>query len=102
VRGYVADLYHGHMVSGGRTITKQLIKDAIVGNQDTAIRELQEIILAPDITRQFTKQQVLSMYLNTIYYGEQAYGAETAAFTYFNLKYTPTATAASQLDIAQA
>jgi membrane peptidoglycan carboxypeptidase len=102
VRASLADLSHGHIVSGGSTITQQLIKNAIVGNQDTAIRKLQEIILAPDITRQFTKQQVLSMYLNTIYYGEQAYGAEAAAFTYFNLKDTSTATAASQLDIAQA
>ena len=102
VRASLADLSHGHIVSGGSTITQQLIKNAIVGNQDTAIRKLQEIILAPDITRKFTKQQVLSMYLNTIYYGEQAYGAEAAAFTYFNLKDTPTATAASQLDIAQA
>ena len=42
------------------------------------------------------------MYLNTIYYGEQAYGAEAAAFSYFNLQGTSTATAASQLDIAQA
>src|SRR5947209_9720873 len=102
VRASLADLSHGHIVSGGSTITQQLVKNSIVGNQDTAIRKLQEIILAPDITRHFSKQQVLSMYLNTIYYSEQAYGAEAAAFTYFNLHDTPTATAASQLDIAQA
>ena len=102
VRAALADLTHGHIVSGGSTITQQLVKNAIVGNQDTAIRKLQEIILAPDVTRHFTKQQILSMYLNTIYYGEQAYGADAAAFTYFNLQDTPTATAASQLDIAQA
>lgn len=102
VRATLANLSHGHIVSGGSTITQQLIKNTLVGNQDTAIRKLQEIILAPDITRHFTKQQILSMYLNTIYYGEQAYGAEAAAFTYFNLHDTPTATAASQLDIAQA
>jgi len=102
VRAALADLTHGHIVSGGSTITQQLVKNTLVGNQDTAIRKFQEIILAPDVTRHFTKQQILSMYLNTIYYGEQAYGAEAAAFSYFNLQDTPTATAASQLDIAQA
>ncbi|MDQ6661288.1 MAG: transglycosylase domain-containing protein, partial [Chloroflexota bacterium] len=101
VRAALDNLTHGHIVSGGSTITQQLIKNAIVGNQDTMIRKLQEIILAPSVSRQYTKQEILSMYLNTIYYGEQAYGAEAAAFTYFGLKDTPTATAASQLDIAQ-
>ncbi len=101
VRAALSDLTHGHVVSGGSTITQQLIKNAIVGNQESVVRKLQEIILAPSITRQYTKEQILSMYLNTTYYGEQAYGADAAAFTYFDLKDTPTATAASQLDIAQ-
>jgi penicillin-binding protein 1A len=102
VRAALSDVTHGHVVSGGSTITQQLIKNAIVGNQESIIRKLQEIILAPAITRQYTKEQILSMYLNTTYYGEQAYGADAAAFTYFNLQDTPKATAASQLDIAQA
>lgn len=102
VRAAIDNLSHGHIVSGGSTITQQLIKNTIVGNQDTALRKLQEIILAPQVTRLYTKQQILSMYLNTIYYGEQAYGADAAAFTYYNLHDTPTKSAASQLDIAQA
>ena len=102
VRATLSNLTHGQVVSGGSTITQQLIKNAIVGNQETVVRKLQEIILAPSITRQYTKEQILSMYLNTTYYGEQAYGADAAAFTYFNLKDTPTKTAASQLDVAQA
>ncbi|MBA2288481.1 MAG: transglycosylase domain-containing protein [Ktedonobacteraceae bacterium] len=102
VRAALDDLTHGHIVSGGSTITQQLIKNTIVGNQDTAIRKLQEIILAPQVTRYYTKQQILSMYLNTIYYGEQAYGADAAAFTYFDLQATPKQSAAAQLDIAQA
>ncbi|GAC1660634.1 MAG: hypothetical protein PVS3B3_30870 [Ktedonobacteraceae bacterium] len=102
VRAALSDVTRGHVVSGGSTITQQLIKNAIVGNQESIARKLQEIILAPSVTRQYTKEQILSMYLNTTYYGEQAYGANAAAFIYFNLKDTPTATAASQLDIAQA
>lgn len=102
VRAALSNLASGHIVSGGSTITQQLIKNAIVGNQDTITRKLQEIILAPQVTRHYTKQQILSMYLNTIYYGEQAYGADAAAFTYFDLQDTPKRSAASQLDIAQA
>ena len=102
VRAALSDVTHGHVVSGGSTITQQLIKNAIVGSQSTIIRKLQEIILAPAITREYTKDQILAMYLNTTYYGQQAYGANAAAFTYFNLQDTPNATAASQLDIAQA
>ncbi|MBV9232326.1 MAG: transglycosylase domain-containing protein, partial [Chloroflexi bacterium] len=102
VRAALSDLTNGHVVQGGSTITQQLIKNSIVGNQATMMRKLQEIILAPDVTRRYSKEQILSMYLNTIYYGEQAYGADAAAFTYFDLKDTPKATAASQLDVAQA
>lgn len=102
VRAAIADLTNGHVVSGGSTITQQLIKNNVVGNQDTILRKLQEIILAPQVTRHYTKQQIISMYLNTTYYGEQAYGADAAAFTYFNLQDTPTRSGASRLDIAQA
>ena len=101
VRAAIDDLTHNRVVSGGSTITQQLIKNTIVGNQTTALRKLQELILAPDVTREYSKEKILNMYLNTTYYGEQSYGAEAAAFTYFNLQDTPRATAAEQLDIAQ-
>ncbi len=101
VRAAIDDLTNNRVVSGGSTITQQLIKNTIVGNQTTALRKLQELILAPDVTRHYSKEQILDMYLNTTYYGEQAYGAEAAAFTYYGLQDTPKATAAEQLDIAQ-
>lgn len=101
VRAAIDDMTRGHVVSGGSTITQQLVKNTIVGNQTTMLRKFQEIILAPAITRKYDKNEILTMYLNTTYYGEQAYGADAAAFTYFNLQDTPKATAASQLDIAQ-
>ena len=102
VRAALENLLHGRVMGGGSTITQQLIKNAIVGNQTSMIRKLQEILLAPDVTRRFSKEEILSMYLNTIYYGEQAYGAEAAAFTYFGLQPKDGKTAAEQLDIAQA
>lgn len=102
VRAAIEDLTHGHIVSGASTITQQLIKNAIVGDHITVTRKLKEIILAPEVTRRYGKKQILSMYLNTIYYGEQSYGADAAAFTYFGLHNTATKSAAAQLDLAQA
>lgn len=101
VRAAIDNLSNGRIVSGGSTITQQLIKNLIVGNKDTILRKLQEVILAPQVTRTYSKQQILTMYLNTIYYGEQAYGVDAAAFMYFNLQDKPGHSAASQLDIAQ-
>ena len=102
VRAALSDLSSGHVVSGGSTITQQLIKNAIVGNSDTAIRKLEEIELAPEVTRYYTKQQILDMYLNTTYYANNAYGAEAAAMIYFGLQDKPNNPASNQLDIAQA
>jgi membrane peptidoglycan carboxypeptidase len=101
VRAAIADLTKGHVVAGGSTITQQVIKNAVVGNQDTALRKLEEVILAPDATRHYSKQDILNMYLSTTYYGEQAYGVDAAAFMYFDLQDTPGRSAASQLDLAQ-
>lgn len=102
VRAALADLSNKRVVAGGSTITQQLIKNVIVGDQDTAMRKLEELILAPQATRYYTKQQIMNMYLNTTYYSNQAYGAEAAAFVYFGLQDTPQASAAAQLDLAQA
>jgi membrane peptidoglycan carboxypeptidase len=102
LRAALSDLTNGRVVEGGSTITQQLIKNVIVGNKDTLIRKLDEIILAPQATHYYTKQQIMDMYLNSTYYGNQAYGAEAAAFIYFGLQDKPKATAAAQLDIAQA
>jgi membrane peptidoglycan carboxypeptidase len=102
VRAAISDLSSGHIVEGGSTITQQLIKNAIVGNADTIQRKLEEVELAPEMTRYYTKQQILDMYLNTVYYANEAYGAEAAAQIYFGLKDKPDDPASNQLDIAQA
>lgn len=102
VRAALANYSSGHIVAGGSTITQQLIKNAIVGNEDSIVRKLEELILAPEATNYYSKQQIMDMYLNTTYYGNQAYGAEAAAIVYFGLQDTPKATAAAQLDLAQA
>ena len=101
IRAAISDLASGHVVEGGSTITQQLIKNTIVGNSDTALRKLEELELAPDLTSYYSKQQILNMYLNTVYYANGAYGAEAAAQTYFGLKDKPGNPASNQLDIAQ-
>jgi penicillin-binding protein 1A len=101
-RAAISDLNSKQVVAGGSTITQQLIKNTIVGNSDTALRKLEEIELAPEVTRYYTKQQILDMYLNTVYYANGAYGAEAAAQTYFGLQDKPGDPASNQLDLAQA
>ncbi|HEX4203891.1 MAG TPA: transglycosylase domain-containing protein [Ktedonobacteraceae bacterium] len=102
IRAALSDVSTGHVVAGGSTITQQLIKNNIVGNSGTAQRKLQEIELAPEATRYYTKQQILDMYLNTVYYANNSYGAEAAAQTYFGLTDKPNNPASNQLDLAQA
>jgi membrane peptidoglycan carboxypeptidase len=102
VRAASLDLRSGHVVAGGSTITQQLLKNVLLGPQVTFDRKLREMILALGLTHQISKADILNLYLNTIYYGEQAYGIDAAAHTYFGLLDAPGHPAASQLDLAQA
>ena len=101
IRALLTNLESGRVVEGGSTITQQLIKNLIVGNDPTIVRKLEEIILAPQVNNDYTKKDILTMYLNSIYYGNQAYGIDAAASVYFGLQDKPGHSAASQLDIAQ-
>ncbi|MGH2493261.1 MAG: transglycosylase domain-containing protein, partial [Ktedonobacteraceae bacterium] len=101
VRALLANLQNGRIVEGGSTISQQLIKNLVVGNASTIVRKLEEIVLAPQLNSHYTKKDILSMYLNTIYYGHLAYGIDAAATVYFGLQDQPGHSAASQLDLAQ-
>src|SRR3989344_2876557 len=68
---------------GGSTITQQFVKNAILTNEKTLTRKIKEIILAIEINQRFTKDEILKLYLNEIPYGQNAYGIEAAAQTYF-------------------
>ncbi len=102
LRATLDDLHNGQIVSGGSTITQQLIKNALLGPQVTLDRKLREMILALGLTQQMSKRDILTLYLNTIFYGEQSYGIDAAAHTYFSLNDQPGQPAAAQLDLAQA
>jgi membrane peptidoglycan carboxypeptidase len=102
VRAAQADLNAGGATQGGSTITQQLIKNTVTGGDDTLDRKIREAILAVGITQQYSKKQILEMYLNSIGYGENAYGVDAAALEYFDLPDKGNVTGASQLDLAQA
>ena len=70
-------------MSGASTITQQLVKQRIVGDEVSVTRKIKEAILAIQVTRTYSKEQILELYFNQIYYGNQAYGIKAAAQTYF-------------------
>ncbi len=70
--------------AGASTITQQFIKNSILTPEKTYIRKIKELILAIQIERAFSKDQILELYLNEIPYGSNAYGVESAAQTYFS------------------
>jgi penicillin-binding protein 1A len=82
-RAFVADIRHSGAVQGGSTITQQFVKNALTGDDRTVTRKLKEAALAWQLERRWSKDQILTAYLNTIYFGNGAYGIQRAALTYF-------------------
>jgi penicillin-binding protein 1A len=78
------DLTAGKVVEGGSTITQQLVRNLYTGREKTFNRKLREACLAIKLSRKESKRQILDEYLNTVYYGNHAYGVEAAAQTYFS------------------
>ncbi|MCA0147091.1 transglycosylase domain-containing protein [Blastococcus sp. LR1] len=75
----------GGSTQGGSTITQQYVKNAFLTSEQTFSRKFQELFLAIKLDNNFSKEQILENYLNTIYYGRGAYGIEAAANTYFGV-----------------
>jgi penicillin-binding protein 1A len=83
-RAFYQDLLAQKAVQGGSTITMQFVKGALAAQNDrTLFQKLREAALAYQITRKWSKERILRNYLNTIYFGNGAYGIEAAARTYF-------------------
>lgn len=68
---------------GGSTITQQYVKNALVGNDRTLTRKMRELVIASKMARQWSKDDILAAYLNTIYFGRGAYGIAAASTAYF-------------------
>lgn len=70
-------------ISGGSTLTQQLVKNVLLSPEQTVFRKIREVILANQIEKKFSKDQILQMYLNETPYGGATYGVESAAKTYY-------------------
>ncbi len=88
------DLKAGKIVEGASTITQQTVKNLYLSREKTFGRKFSEAWLAIQFEKKYTKKQILEIYLNQIYFGQGAYGIETAAQTYFDKS-------ASELDLAE-
>lgn len=84
VRAFVNNWQAGGTVQGGSTLTQQLAKNIFLNPEQTIQRKIQEAILAIWLEHKFTKDQILDMYLNRVYFGSGATGVEAAARRYFN------------------
>ncbi len=89
------DVTAGKVVEGGSTITQQLVRNLYIGQEKTFKRKVKEACLAIKLSRKWPKSKILNEYLNTVYYGNHAYGVEAASQTYFSKR-------ASQLTLLEA
>lgn len=81
---YVSKIGSGQRAKGGSTITQQVAKNLLLGDEYSPSRKIREMILASRIERAMTKQQILELYLNQIFLGRNAYGVQAASRAYFN------------------
>lgn len=84
IRAFIKNLIAGRTVQGGSTITQQVTKSILLSPEKTYTRKIKEVLLAVQIEKQITKDEILELYLNQIYLGGGAYGIEAAARSHFN------------------
>ncbi len=94
VRAIVTNVTNQSLDAGGSTITQQLVKNALLTNEKTFTRKIKELVLALEVEKEFSKDEIFLMYLNQVSYGGTAYGIQAASQTYFGKE-------ASQLDLAE-
>lgn len=82
-RALFANYTAGRTVEGGSTLAQQTVKNIFLSHDRTLARKMEELVLAIELEREYTKDQILDIYLNTIYFGHGAYGVKEAAHTYF-------------------
>lgn len=83
IRAFLTNIRGGAISQGGSTITQQLIKNTFLTPEKTFTRKIKEAILAIELERRYSKNEILEIYLNQIPYGSNAYGIEAAAQTFF-------------------
>ena len=83
IRAAFENLFAGGIVQGGSTITQQLAKNTILTPEKTYERKIKEVVIASQIEQQYSKDEILEMYLNQIYFGHGAWGIQNASRVYF-------------------
>ncbi|MEP6710154.1 MAG: PBP1A family penicillin-binding protein [Candidatus Saccharibacteria bacterium] len=87
VKAMYANILAGDATAyGGSTLTQQLAKNTLLTNNQTILRKYQELTVATAIEQKYSKDQILDMYLNSVYFGNNSFGIEQAAENYFNKK----------------
>jgi len=97
IRAALVDIVTDRPAQGGSTITQQVVKIELLSPERTIQRKIQEAFLAEKLEQRYSKNQILELYLNRVYYGHGAYGIGSAAKTYFGASLS-----ADKLDVAQA
>ena len=90
----VSNVTSGGEGGGGSTLTQQLVKNTLLSSERSFLRKYQELFMAMAVDKEYTKDEILDMYLNSVHYGEGAFGIDEAARTYFNKS-------AADLDLAE-
>jgi len=85
-RAYLTNLKDGTITQGGSTITQQLAKNLFLSSDRTYTRKIKELFLAMKLEKLYTKDEILEMYINVVFYGSDAYGIQAASHTYYNKK----------------
>ena len=84
IKAMLVNIKSGSKSQGASTITQQLVKNTLLNSEKTYSRKFKEIMLSIKTEKKFSKEQILNMYLNSIYFGSNAYGIENASNLYFN------------------
>lgn len=95
IRAGMVNFHSGETVEGGSTISQQVVKNQFLTQERTMTRKAQELVLSTLLESNYSKDEILEIYLNTAYFGANAYGIEQACETYFGIK-------PDKLSIAQA
>lgn len=82
-RAFISNVKRGGVVEGGSTITQQYVKNTFLNNERSVARKIREAALAYQLEKKLTKDQILELYLNTVYFGNGAYGTKASAEVYF-------------------
>jgi 1A family penicillin-binding protein len=82
-RAAVHDIANRSVEQGGSTITMQLVKNALLSHDKAFTRKYQEVLLSVELERRYSKDEIMQMYLNEVYYGQGSHGIESACHTYF-------------------